>query len=63
MIYTAWGTAGVAYIMVPGEGKAVGAEPEDEVVWSTEAESWEEACVRYHEFQGWEPYVPMENDQ
>jgi hypothetical protein len=27
-----------------------------------EAESWEDACRQYHEWQGWEPYKPMEDE-
>jgi hypothetical protein len=29
------------------------------LIWTVEADSWEEACRRQHEFLGWEPYKPM----
>jgi hypothetical protein len=34
-------------------------EPGAELVWEVEANSWEEAQARKHEFLGWEPYKPM----
>jgi hypothetical protein len=37
-------------------------EPSSELVWSIEAETKEEANVRYHEFIGWEPDKPSENE-
>ena len=30
------------------------------LVWSVEADSWEEACNAQHEHHGWEPYVPID---
>lgn len=35
-------------------------EPEPELIWVILTPSWEAACIRYHELQGWEPYIPME---
>ena len=35
-------------------------EPDAELIWTVEAESWNEACTRYHEFMGYEPYKPMD---
>lgn len=32
------------------------------VVWSVEAASWAEAMTRYHEWRGWAPYCPMDDD-
>lgn len=29
-------------------------------LWEVEADTWEEACTKYHEYMGWEPYKPME---
>ena len=30
------------------------------LLWTVEAESWNEAQSKKHEFLGWEPYRPME---
>ena len=64
MIYTAWGQNGYANTLVPGREPlhfADGSIDPDckEVIWEIHADSWDEACTRYHELQGWEPYVPM----
>ena len=29
------------------------------LIWTVEADSWEEAQTMRHEFLGWEPYEPM----
>ena len=34
-------------------------EPGATLIWSVEAESWDEAQTKKHEFLGWEPYKPM----
>lgn len=31
-------------------------------VFETDAETWDEAMTRLHEFKGWEPYVPMKDE-
>lgn len=31
-----------------------------EKVWEVEADTWEEACTKYHEYMGWEPYIPFD---
>ena len=33
--------------------------PNAELLWAVEADTWDEAMSRYHEFMGWEPYKPM----
>lgn len=33
-----------------------------ELVWSVNAESWNEAMTRYYKFMVWEPYVAMEDE-
>lgn len=66
--YTAWGKDGYANTLIEGEGPVtVGNRPGTpldeecpELIWMIEAESWEEACAKYRELQGWEPYKPME---
>ena len=30
-----------------------------ELLWTIEADTWEEAMQKYHTFQGWEPYKPI----
>jgi hypothetical protein len=65
---TAWGKDGCAHILIGWEGPPTwnnqpdGPIMEDatELIWTIEANSWDEACVKYHELQGWEPYKPME---
>ena len=37
-------------------------EPGSELVWSIEAETGAEAKARYHEFMGWEPDKPGEDE-
>ena len=32
------------------------------VIWTVDAASWVDAMVRYHEWQGWESYRPMDSD-
>lgn len=32
-----------------------------EKTWEVKAASWEDAMTKYHEYMGWEPYVPMED--
>ena len=37
-------------------------EPGARLIWTVEATNWVEAMRLYHEFQGWEPYRPMDDD-
>lgn len=37
-------------------------EAESTLLWTVDAASWHEAMTRYHEWQGWKPYVPMDDD-
>ena len=30
------------------------------MIWSVEADTWDEACTKYHEYMGWEPYIPFD---
>ena len=32
-----------------------------ELVWTVEADSWDEANRKKNEFLGWEPYAPMKD--
>jgi len=38
----------------------LGKEPK--LVWSIEANSWNEAMIKYHKHMGWEPYKPMTDE-
>ncbi len=63
MTYTAWGTDGKAHTLVEGEHAprfADGSSQPDcgDLIWRIEADSWDAACRKYHELQGWEPSVP-----
>ena len=29
------------------------------MIWTAEAETWEEACFKRNEYLGWSPYRPM----
>ena len=35
-------------------------EPGAQCVGTVEADSWDEAMTKYHQFMEWEPYVPMD---
>ncbi|HND55430.1 MAG TPA: hypothetical protein PLV92_23610 [Pirellulaceae bacterium] len=37
-------------------------EADARLVWTTEASSWTEAMTRYHEWRGWSPYRPIDDD-
>ena len=37
-------------------------EPSAVLVWAVDAPDWVTACTAYHEFKGWEPYKPMDDD-
>ena len=62
MIYTAWGSGGVADTLVEGREPPPWefSGPGPDLIWVIEAKDWNEASRIYHELQGWEPYVPME---
>jgi uracil DNA glycosylase len=63
MIYTVWGQNGHANILMPGREPLHFADGTvdpscAEIIWEIHADSWEEACTRYHELQGQDPYIP-----
>jgi hypothetical protein len=52
-------------VLLPDDDKkqrqlAVAVVGRAQLVWSVEADSWEEACTAWHEHKRWEPYVPMD---
>ncbi len=32
------------------------------IIWSVEASSWDDAMARWHEWKGYEPYRPMDDN-
>ncbi len=32
------------------------------LLWTVDADSWHEAMTHYHKWQGWKPYVPMDDE-
>lgn len=69
MIYTAWKSDECGCCSFgPGEqppqyanGKPMFTDAK--LMATIEADSWEEACTKYHEFMKWERYVPMTSDK
>jgi hypothetical protein len=66
MIYTAWGYNNVANTLIPGDQQPcfLDGTPDldaTELIWTIEANSWSEACRKYHELQGWEAYTEESN--
>jgi hypothetical protein len=58
-IYTAWGSDGQARYFVSGSerphlGDGTFMPNSEELIWTVEARSWEEAVKRYYQLQGWE---------
>jgi hypothetical protein len=60
MIYTACGRDGRANTLIEGGGpQQLQDEDNSELIWTIDADTWEEAMQKYHTLQGWEPYNPM----
>jgi hypothetical protein len=63
--YEAWQDAEGVVFLPDDEKKerqlAIALVGKREFVWSVEADSWDEAMTAWHEHQGWQPYVPMED--
>ena len=62
MKYELWhsqdGRSDIYTLLAVGAGRGA-LEPSAIVVWTVEAETWDEARRRQHEFLGWEPYQPV----
>ncbi len=66
MKYELWHSATEnAFTFFPSESSPTqGAlEPDARQLWTVEAATWNEAQAKKHEFLGWEPYIPMEDDE
>ena len=37
-------------------------EPGATVIWTVDAASWNEAMTLYHQWRGWKPYFPLDDD-
>lgn len=69
-VYTAWGKDGYANTLIDGEGPPRWSDgdlmtPEEcpDLIWTIGADSFEEACIKYNELQGWEPYRSLEDQK
>lgn len=60
MLHQAW-SDGSFFPVVNRSARAL-VESGAVVVWTVEAASWAEAMARYHEWRGWAPYGPMDDD-
>lgn len=56
--YELWENSDSTELLFIPEGAAV-----DKIlfkkVWVCQAESWDEACQKYHIHMGWDPYIPL----
>jgi hypothetical protein len=63
MVYSAWGKNGIADTFIEGDvlpAVLQALEPALERIRLLTADSWDDAMRQYHEWQGWEPYRPMD---
>ena len=60
MLHQAW-SDGSFFPVVNRSARAL-VQDSATVVWTVEAASWVEAMARYHEWRGWDPYRPMDDD-
>lgn len=66
MRYELWGTPDRTSLTFTGAEaisnyKRQGAvEPDAKLIWTVDADSYNEASTLYHEYMGWEPYRPMD---
>lgn len=37
--------------------------PDAKLIWTVEADGWEEACKKRNEFLGWDEYRPLQDGQ
>jgi hypothetical protein len=64
MTFTAWGIDGRANTLIRGSSPPCFCDGTrhphaDELIWTIEAKSWDDANKKYHELHGWEPFRPM----
>lgn len=56
MIYSAWGADGAEFAFVAGDQPIPVVTDGLRLLKTFEADSWQDACRQYHEWQRWEPY-------
>lgn len=63
MKYELWQSLDGDYSFFPTDNVSAKAllEPDDTLIWSVEANSWEEACQAQYTYLGWGQYKPMPN--
>ena len=67
MRYELWGTPDRTSLVFTGADaidgyKRQGAiEPDAELIWGVDADSWKEASTLYHQYMGWELYKPVDD--
>ena len=61
--YELWQSADGSYAFFDANENDVRDRLDDtaKLLWTVEADSWEEAQAKKHEYLGWEPYKPMGN--
>ena len=62
MRYELWhSTSESCYTFFPETQRPTDLPTDATLLWTTEADTWEEAQRQKQEFLGWEPYVPMDD--
>ena len=60
MLHQAWSDG--TFCPIANRDAAERVPADAKLVWTIEARSWTEAMQKYHEFRGWEPYQPIDDD-
>lgn len=60
MLHQAWSDG--SFFPVSNRSAAAQVEPGATLIWSVDAASWYEAMRLYHQWKGWEPYVPLDDE-
>ncbi len=60
MLHQAWSDG--SFFPVSNRSATTQVEPGATLIWSVDAASWNEAMTLYHQWRGWKPYVPLDDD-
>ena len=60
MLHQAWSDG--SFFPISNRSAAAQVPSDARLLWTVEAASWVEAMTRYHEWRGWAPYKPMDDD-
>ena len=60
VIHQAWSDG--SFFPIINRDAAERVPPDATLMWTIAARSWTEAMQKYHEFRGWEPYQPLDDD-